>query len=292
MAWHTLGLLGLALVTACGSTAPYYKDSVGRVREPTPEDPRLPYAVQQGEYLKDENLWPYATRGPMNFLGRYRFSHKWFVVRGFCEYGGMTHDKNIVSPDAAGRGRGFTPRSFTEAVEYGDVFERNGILFKQFRNRDDGRLQDTQLPARIGAGHRDGYFDSVCKLQADPQAGRYGGEATLAWLTIVDKSFEQSQAQGEMRICEPSAQPQRKTVLKNMLIRPSGEWNGCVVNTRELDVLTRHSEVWMQPIGDTGYHLLLDWTVARPVTLDPLWYEERQRAFMQVLDSVKIERIP
>ena len=149
---RVIAVLGFALLAACGSTAPYYTGSIGRVREPTPDDPRLPYAVQQGEFLKDENLWPYATRGPMNFLGKYRFSHKWFVVRGFCEYGGMTHDKKAVAPDAAGRGRGFTPRSFTEAVEYGDISERNGILFKQFRNRDDGSLQETKLPARIGAG--------------------------------------------------------------------------------------------------------------------------------------------
>ena len=280
--WCALASLGLALLAACGSTAPYYKDSVGRVREPTPDDPRLPYAVQQGEYLKDENLWPYATRGPMNFLGKYRFSHKWFVVRGQCQYGRKLDSPDVIDADLTGAGRGFKPRPFVEGrTRYTDIVARDGILFQE----------EYKIPARIGAGHRDGYFDSVCKLQADPQVGRYGGEATLAWLLIVDKSFEQAQAQGEMRICEPSAQPQRKTVLKNTLIRPNGEWKGCVVDTYELDVLMRHSEVRMQPIGDTGYHLLLDWTVARPVTLNPSWYEERQRAFMQVIDSVKIEKI-
>jgi hypothetical protein len=281
--WRALAALGFALLTACDSTAPYYKDSGGRVREPTPDDPRLPYAVQHGEYLKDENLWPYATRGPMNFLGKYRFSHNWFVVRGQCQYGRKLDSPDVIDADLTGAGRGFQPKPFVEGrTRYTDIVERNDKLFQG----------EYKVPARFGAGDRDGYFDSVCKLQADPQVGRYGGEATLAWLTIIDKSFEQSQAQGEMRICEPSAQPQRRTVLNNSIIRPSGDWKGCVVDTRAVDVLTRHSEIWMQPIGDTGYHLLLDWTVARPVTLDPSWFEERQRAFMQVIDSVKIEKMP
>ena len=281
--WCALASLGLALLAACGSTAPYYKDSVGRVREPTPDDPRLPYAVQQGEYLKDENLWPYATRGPMNFLGKYRFSHKWFVVRGQCQYGRKLDSPDVIDADLTGAGRGFKPRPFVEGrTRYTDIVARDGILFQE----------EYKIPARIGPGHRDGYFDSVCKLQADPQAGRYGGEATLAWVTITDASFEQLRASGGVKACEPVVSQERVLVQPGVLRRASGVWQGCVAERFMGDVRIRHTEVWMQALGDTGYHLKVSWSLQRPVILDSTWYEERQRAFMQVVDSVKIEKIP
>lgn len=292
MVTRVLMMIAVGLLAACSSTAPYYKDSVGRTREPKPDDPRLPYAVQQGEILKDENLWPYATRGPMKFLGEYRFSHKWFVVRGFCDYGGMTGNSSIVSPDGAGRGRGFIPRSFTEeGVNYGDITRRGNLLLKQFRHRDDGSIHEGRLPARVGPGPHDGYLSSVCKLQADPQLGRYSGEATGGALSITDQSFDIQVATGKLGFCsriESDPAYRRKLSVEH---RPSGKWQTCVVDQQMRSQLVTRWEKWMMPLASTGYHLEVVWDLSRPVTLDPRWYDERQKAFMEIIDSVKFEKI-
>jgi hypothetical protein len=291
MVRRVLTLVGVALFAACGSTAPYYKDSVGRIREPKPEDPRLPYAVQQGEFLKDENLWPYATRGPMKFLGEYQFSHKWFVVRGFCDYGGMTGNSSIVSPDGAGRGRGFIPRSFTEeGVKYGDITKRGNLLFKQFRRRDDGSIHEGGLPARIGPGPHDGYLSSVCKLHADSQLGRYSGEATGAALSITDQSFDTQSAASKLGYCSRIANDPAYSRNLSVEHRPSGKWQTCVVEKHVQSQLANHWEMWTMALADTGYYLEVIWSLSRPVTLEPAWYEQRQKAFMEVIDSVKLEK--
>lgn len=292
MVKRVLMLIGVGLLAACSSTAPYYKDSVGRTREPKPDDPRLPYAVQQGEFLKDENLWPYATRGPMKFLGEYRFSHKWFVVRGFCDYGGMTGNSSIVSPDGAGRGRGFIPRSFTEeGVKYGDITKRGNLLFKQFRHRAEGSIDEGRLPARVGPGPHDGYLSSVCKIQADPQLGRYSGEATRGSLAITDQSFEIQVATGKSGFCSRIANDPAYSRKLSVEYRPSGKWQTCVVEQRVQSQLAKHWEMWTMALADTGYYLEAIWALSRPVTLEPAWYDERQKAFMEVIDSVTFEKI-
>lgn len=282
MVKRVLMLIGVGLLAGCGSTAPYYKDNVGRVREPTPEDPRLPYAIQQGEFLKDENLWPYATRGPMKFLGEYQFSHKWFVVRGQCEYGRKLDSPEIVDADLTGFGRGFKPKSFVEGrTQYIEIVQRDNKLF-QGNNR---------VTARIGPGPHDGYLSSVCKLQADPQLGRYSGEATGGALSITDQSFDLQLAASKLGFCSRIANDPAYSRKLSVEHRPSGKWQTCVVEQQMQSQLVTRWEKWMMPLANTGYHLEVVWDLSRPVTLDPRWYDERQKAFMDVIDSVKFEKI-
>lgn len=289
----SLLLASASLLAACGPYSTYYRDREGRYREPKPADPRLPYDLQQGEYYRTQNLWPYATRGPMNFLGKYQFSHKWFVVRGGCDYRRIDTKTNVVGPDGTGHGRGFKPRPYSEDVLFGNIFEKDGTLFQKYWSTfDGGKLDELPLPVKAGKYDRQtGGIRPICKLSADDWTAAYSSGATSGTVFITDQSFEQRKADNGLGECSKNSQPQRFFPQFAEMTRPNGRWQGCVLEVRDAGKLVYRMENWTLPLADTGYHIQVIWHLGKPVMANPDWYEERRRAFLDVLDSVKMEPI-
>lgn len=290
----SLLLASAILLSACGPYSTYYRDSEGGYREPKPADSRLPYDIQQGEYYHTQNLWPYATRGPMNFFGKYRFSHKWFVVRGTCGYIYFVSEKNKVGPDGTGRGRGFKPRPYSENVLFRDIVERNGDLVQEYRNEAGAVVGQRQIPAHAGKYNPKTAtyeYRPVCELDADDWTAAYSSSATSGAVFIDDKSFEQQKAQNALGYCSKNDQPHRLFPRLAEMTRPNGRWQGCVAEFRDNGKVVLRTESWTLPLADTGYHIEVVWRLGTPVMANPDWYEERRRAFLDVLDSVKMEPI-
>lgn len=264
-------------------------------------DPRYPcQGIGPEGFVRDLIVKPFANKWVTDIKDddhkkAYQIRWTWFSMQGTCNNPrGGTWDnskKYFYSPIAIRNGRSFTfPVSLKDGrLSPGDErnIEETGLTRLSAQNLHE------KWPVKNRSERAAWPPQPLCTADyIDLSAGKPFGAALWIYAPepadktrIANHSWVKPPEHSNFEIgCR---EEKRNGLIWNVCLSAGQKWPGGPHGFRETQI-----ERWNAYLGDSGFLISIDGTYTEPLYLWPQWYAERRAALLEVIDSVRFEKLP